>query len=61
MLASITSVYLLADAVGNYLAGWLVEMGDIDTVPAIAVACMGALMAEVVRLQWKRWRSLSCP
>jgi len=61
MLASIIGVYMLVGEVGNYLAGWFIEMVDFDTVPAIAAACMGVLMAEVVRLQWKRWRSLSCP
>ena len=53
MLAYIAGVYLLAGAVGNYLAGWLVEKGDIDIVPAVATVCTAGLMLEVARLQLK--------
>jgi len=53
MLAYIAGVYLLAGAVGNYLAAWLVEKGDIDIVPAIAGACTIVLSLEVARLQRK--------
>jgi len=52
MLAYTAGIYLLAGAVGNYLVVWF-EKGEFDTVSIIAAARLGALVAEVVRLQLK--------
>lgn len=52
MLAYIAGVYLLAGAVGNFLAGWL-ERGDFDIVSVIVAVLATGLSLEVARLQWK--------
>lgn len=57
MLAYIAGVYLLAGAVGNYLAGWFegkdFVWADFDIVPAVAIASTIGLSLEVIRLQRK--------
>jgi len=52
MLAYIAGAYLLAGTVGNHLVVWF-EKGEFDTLSIIAAVCLGALVAEVVRLQRK--------
>ena len=57
MLAYIAGVYLLAGAVGNYLADWF-AWGVWSIVATIACVCMVILMVEVARLQFKIRRAI---
>jgi len=52
MLAYIADGYLLAGAVGNYLADWF-AWGDWSIITTIAAVCLVGLAAEVARPQRK--------